>query len=200
MPLILVFNNDLPVKSVAELIAHARANPGRLNFASSGNAAAPHLAGESFKLATGIQMQHLPYKGSSPALTDLIGGQVQLMFDSMPSAMPHVKAGKLRPLAVTTAKRSAAVQDLPTIAEAGANGYDISTWYGLWVPKNTPREIVERLAAETAKILKLPEVRERYAALGAEPVVSTPAEFAAYCNTELAKWARIVKESGAKAD
>ena len=200
VPLILVVNNDLPVRSVRELIAYARANPGKLNFASSGNAAAQHLAGESFKLATGIAMQHVPYKGSAPALTDLIGGQVQLMFDSMPSAMPHVKAGKLRPLAVTTLTRSTTVPDLPTIAEAGVAGFDISTWYGLWAPKNTPREIVERLAAETAKILKLPEVRERYAALGAEPVGSTPDEFAAYCRSELTKWARVVRESGARAD
>ncbi len=200
VPLILVVNNDLPVKSVRELIAYAKANAGKLNFASSGNAAAPHLAGESFKIAAGVQMQHVPYKGSAPALTDLIGGQVQIMFDSMPSAMPHVKAGKLRPLAVTTAKRSAAVPDLPTVAEAGVPGYDISTWYGLWAPKGTPREIIERIASETAKILRLPDVRERYAALGAEPVGSTPDEFAAYCRSELTKWAKIVKESGAKAD
>ena len=200
VPLILVVNNDLPVKSVRELIAYAKANPGKLNFASSGNAAAQHLAGESFKIAAGVQMQHVPYKGSAPALTDLIGGQVHLMFDSMPSAMPHVKAGKLRPLAVTTVKRSAAVPDLPTVAEAGVPGYDISTWYGLWAPKGTPREITERIASETAKILKMPDVRERYAALGAEPVGSTPDEFAAYCRSELSKWAKIVRESGAKAD
>ena len=200
VPLILVVNNDLPVKSVRELIAYAKANPGKLNFASSGNAAAQHLAGESFKIAADVQMQHVPYKGSAPALTDLIGGQVQLMFDSMPSAMPHVKAGKLRPLAVTTAKRSAAVPDLPTVAEAGVPGYDISTWYGLWAPKGTSREITERIASETAKILKVPDVRERYAALGAEPVGSTPDEFAAYCRSELSKWAKIVRESGAKAD
>ena len=200
VPLILVVNNDLPVKNVRDLVAYAKANPGKLNFASSGNAAAPHLAGESFKIAAGVQMQHVPYKGSAPALTDLIGGQVQLMFDSMPSAMPHVKAGKLRPLAVTTARRSAAVPDLPTIAEAGVPGYDISTWYGLWAPKGTPREITERIAGETAKILKQPDVRERYAALGAEPIGSTPDEFAAYCRSELTKWARIVRESGARAD
>ena len=200
VPLILVVNHDLPVKNVRELIAYAKANPGKLNFASSGNAAAPHLAGESFKIAAGVQMQHVPYKGSAPALTDLIGGQVQLMFDSMPSALPHIKVGKLRALAVTTARRSAAVPDLPTVAEAGVPGYDISTWYGLWAPKGTPRDIVERLAGETAKILKQPDVRERYAALGAEPVGSTPDEFAAYCRSELTKWAEIVKESGAKAD
>ena len=200
VPLILVVNNDLPVRSVRELIAYARANPGKLNFGSSGNAAAPHLAGESFKLATGAPMQHVPYKGSAPALTDLIGGQVQLMFDSMPSAMPHVKAGKIRPLAVTTARRVAAVADLPTIAEAGVPGYDISTWYGVWAPKGTPREIVARLHAEIAKVLRLPEIRERFAALGAEPVGNTPEEFGAYCRTELAKWAKVVRDSGAKAD
>ena len=200
VPLILVVNNDLPVRSVKELIAYAKANPGKLNFASSGNAAAPHLAGESFKLATGIDMQHVPYKGSSPALTDLIGGQVQLMFDSMPSAMPFVKAGKLRPLAVTTAKRSLAVPDLSTVAEAGVPGYDISTWYGLWGPKGLSKEVTDKLANEVARILKLPDVRERYAALGAEPVGNSPEEFAAYCKSELLKWAKVVKDSGAKAD
>jgi tripartite-type tricarboxylate transporter receptor subunit TctC len=200
VPLILVVNNDLPIRSVKDLIAYAKANPGKLNFGSSGNAAAPHLAGESFKIMAGAPMQHVPYKGSAPALTDLIGGQVQLMFDSMPSAMPHVKAGKIRPLAVTTAQRVAAVPDLPTIAEAGVPGYDISTWYGVWAPKGTPREIVERLHAEIVKVLKLPDTRERYAGLGAEPVGSTPEEFAAYCRSELAKWAKVVKESGAKAD
>jgi tripartite-type tricarboxylate transporter receptor subunit TctC len=200
VPLILVVNNDLPVRSVKELIAYAKANPGKLNFASSGNAAAPHLAGESFKLATGIDMQHVPYKGSSPALTDLIGGQVQLMFDSMPSAMPFVKAGKLRPLAVTTAKRSLAVPDLSTVAEAGVPGYDISTWYGLWGPKGLSKEVTDKLANEVARILKLPDVKERYAALGAEPVGNSPEEFAAYCKSELLKWAKVVKDSGAKAD
>ncbi len=200
VPLILVVHNDLPVRSVKELIAYAKANPGKLNFASSGNAAAPHLAGESFKLATGIDMQHVPYKGSSPALTDLIGGQVQLMFDSMPSAMPFVKAGKLRPLAVTTAKRSLAVPDLSTVAEAGVPGYDISTWYGLWGPKGLSKEVTDKLANEVARILKLPDVKERYAALGAEPVGNSPEEFAAYCKSELLKWAKVVKDSGAKAD
>jgi len=200
VPLILVVNNDLPVHSVKELVAYLKANPGKLNFGSSGNAAAPHLAGESFKIMTGAVMQHVPYKGSAPALTDLIGGQVQLMFDSMPSAMPHVKAGKIRPLAVTTARRVAAVPDLPTIAEAGVPGYDISTWYGVWAPKGTPRDIVLRLQQDIARVLQMPDTRERYAGLGAEPVGNTPDEFAAYCRSELAKWAKVVKESGAKAD
>jgi tripartite-type tricarboxylate transporter receptor subunit TctC len=200
VPLILVVNPALPVKSVQELIALAKAQPNLLNFGSSGNAAAPHLAGESFKIATGVQMQHVPYKGSAPALTDLMGGQVQLMFDSMPSAMPHVKSGKIRALAVTTAKRSPTVPDLPTVAESGVPGFDISTWYGVWAPAGTPKDIVNKIAAEMAKALKQPAVRERLAALGAEPAADTPEEFAAYCQSELAKWSKIVRESGAKAD
>ena len=200
VPLILVVNPALPAKSVPELIALGKAQPNLLNFGSSGNAAAPHLAGESFKIATGVRMQHVPYKGSAPALTDLIGGQVQLIFDSMPSAMPHVKSGKIRALAVTTAKRSPTVPDLPTIAESGAPGFDISTWYGVWAPVGTPKDIVNKVAAEMAKALQQPAVRERLAALGAEPVGNTPEEFAAYCQSELAKWSKIVRESGAKAD
>lgn len=200
VPLVLVVNNDLPVKTIRELIVYGKANPARLNFASSGNAAAQHLAGESFKIATGVPMQHVPYKGSTPALTDLMGGQVQLMFDSMPSATPFVKSGKLRALAVSSSKRSPAFPELPTMAEAGVPGFDISTWYGLWAPKATPKDIVERVAAEVAKILKSSEVRDRYAALGAEPIGSSPEEFAAYCRSELLKWGKIVKESGAKAD
>ena len=200
VPLLLVIHPSVTAKSTKEFLALLKSQPGKLNFASSGNAAAPHLAGESFKLLTGVQMQHVPYKGSAPALTDLIGGQVQLMFDSMPSAMPHVRSGKCRALAVTTAIRSPALPDLPTLAESGVPGFDISTWYGLWAPKGTSREIVQKLADETARILKLAEVRERYASLGAEPVGSSPDEFAAYCRSELAKWSKIVKESGAKAD
>jgi len=200
VPLILVVNPALPVKSVSELIALGKAQPNRLNFASSGNAAAPHLAGESFKIATGMQMQHVPYKGSAPAVADLMGGQVQLMFDSMPSAMPHVKSGKIRALAVTTAKRSPTVPDLPTVAESGVPGFDISTWYGVWAPAGTPKDIVNKVAAEMAKVLQQPAVRERLAALGAEPAGNTPEEFAAYCQSELAKWSRIVRQSGAKAD
>jgi tripartite-type tricarboxylate transporter receptor subunit TctC len=200
VPLILVVNPGLPAKSVQELIALGKAQPDRLNFGSSGNAAAPHLAGESFKIATGVQMQHVPYKGSAPALTDLIGGQVQLIFDSMPSAMPHVKSGKIRALAVTTARRSPTVPDLPTIAESGVPGFDISTWYGVWAPAGTPRDIVNRISSEVAKALQQPAVRERLVALGAEPAGDTPEEFAAYCQSELAKWSKIVRESGAKAD
>jgi tripartite-type tricarboxylate transporter receptor subunit TctC len=200
VPLVLVVAPELPVKSVKDLIALAKSSSGKLNFASSGNAAAPHLAGEAFKIATGVDMQHVPYKGSGPALTDLMGGQVQLMFDSLPSSISHVKSGKLRAIAVTTGKRSSALPNVPTIAESGVPGFDISTWYGVWAPAGTPKEIVGKLSGEIAKIFKMPDVRERLAGLGAEPVGNSPDEFAAYCRSELAKWAKIVKASGATVD
>jgi tripartite-type tricarboxylate transporter receptor subunit TctC len=200
VPLVLVVAPELPVKSVKDLIALGKSSSGKLNFASSGNAAAPHLAGEAFKIATGVDMQHVPYKGSGPALTDLMGGQVQLMFDSLPSSISHVKSGKLRAIAVTTAKRASALPNVPTIAESGVPGFDISTWYGIWAPAGTPKEIVNRLSGEIAKIVKIPDVRERLAGLGAEPVGNSPDEFAAYCRSELAKWAKIVKASGATVD
>lgn len=200
VPLILVVNPDLPVKSVKDLIALAKAQPGKLRFSSSGNGAAPHLAGEAFKLHTGVDMQHIPYKGSAPALADLMGGHVDLMFDSLPSSVAHVKSGKLRPLAVSTAKRVPSMPNLPTIAESGVPGFDLGTWYGVWAPAGTHKDIVNQVSGEIAKILKLPEVRERLATLGAEPVGSAPDEFAAYCRSELSMWAKVVKDSGAKAD
>jgi len=204
VPLVLVVSPSLPAQSVKDLVALAKAKAGGLAFASSGNAAAPHLAGEAFKLAAGVDLLHVPYKGSGPALTDLMGGQVQLMFDSMPSSMPFIQAGKLRALAVTTARRSTALPQLPTVAEAGLpgfdRGFDISTWYGLWAPAGTPREVVARLGSEVAAIVRQPAVRDRLLALGAEPVGNAPDEFAAFNRSELAKWARIVKQSGAKVD
>ncbi|OYU97995.1 MAG: LacI family transcriptional regulator [Burkholderiales bacterium PBB5] len=200
VPLVLVVSPALGAGTVKDVIALAKAKPGALAFASSGNAAAPHLAGEAFKHAAGVEMLHVPYKGSGPALTDLMGGQVQLMFDSMPSSMPFIQAGKLRSLAVTTARRSTALPQVPTMAEAGLPGFDISTWYGLWAPAGTPREVVARLGAEVAAIVRQPAVRDRLLALGAEPVGNTPDEFAAFNRSELAKWARIVKQSGAKVD
>ena len=198
VPLVLVAAPSQGLATVADVIAAAKAKP--INFASSGNAAAPHLAGEAFKLATGVPMQHVPYKGSGPALTDVIGGQTQLMFDSMPSSIGHIRAGKLRAIAVTTAKRASALPDVPTIAEAGVPGYDISTWYGVWAPAGTPKEIVARMSGEIAKIVRLPQVRDRLAGLGATPVGNSPEEFAAYNQSELAKWGRIVKQSGATVD
>ncbi|WP_454726357.1 MULTISPECIES: tripartite tricarboxylate transporter substrate binding protein [Cupriavidus] len=200
VPLVLVVNNDSPVKTVRDLIALAKARNGSLNFGSAGNASAQQLAGESFKIAANVSMQHVPYKGSSPALTDLMGGQIQLMFDSMPSAMPFIKAGKLRAVAVTTPKRARALPDVPTVAESGLPGFNISTWYGLWAPRGTPAAVVEKLAANAAQALRQPDVQRQYAEMGAEPVGSSPAEFARYTVAEGNKWAEIVRKSGAKAD
>jgi len=200
VPLVLVVPANSPIKSVKDLVEFAKANPGKVNFGSAGSASAQHLAGESFKIAAGIQMQHIPYKGSAPALTDLAGGQLQLMFDSMPSATPMINSGKLRAIAVTTTTRAKARPDLPTIAESGFPGFDISTWYAYWAPKGTPADIVEKLAASAAQALKNPEVIAKYEAMGAEPVGSSPAEFAAYVESEAKKWSDIVKRSGAKLD
>ena len=198
VPLVLVVSPALGVKTVKELIAKAKTMP--LNFASSGNGSAPHLAGEGFKIATGADMQHIPYKGSGPAITDLIGGQVNLMFDSLPSSMPHIKSGRIIAIAVTTKSRTSALPNVPTVAESGVPGFDVSTWYGIWAPAATPPAIVHRVSADLAAVVRTPEVRARLAELGAEPVGNTPEEFAAYNRSELTKWAKIVKDSGAKVD
>lgn len=201
VPLVLVVNTKTPVQSVRELINWVKASQSPVNFASSGNATAPHLAGEAFKVAAGIDnMQHVPYKGSSPALTDLLGGQVQLMFDSLPSSLPFIKAGTLRAIAVTTQKRSSVLPNVPTVAESALTGFNFSTWYGMWAPASTPAAIVAKLSAEIAEITRMPEVRERFLALGAEPVGNTAEEFSAFNKSELVKWARIVKQSGARVD
>ena len=200
VPLVLAVNPKVPAHSVKELVALARSSKTPLAFASAGNATSQHLSGEAFKIAAGIDMLHVPYKGSAPALTDLIGGQVQLMFDSLPSSMAFVKAGTIRPLAVTTSRRSAALPDVPTLAESGYPGFSISTWYGVWAPAGTPAAIVQRLSGEIAAIVRLPEVRAQFDKLGAEPVGNTPAEFTAFTKAELLKWAGIVKRSGATVD
>jgi len=201
VPLVLVVNAKTPVQNVKELIAWIKSSKTSVNFASSGNATAPHLAGEAFKVAAGIEnMQHIPYKGSSPALTDLIGGQVQLMFDSLPSSQSFIRAGTLKAIAVTTLRRSSALPNIPTIAESGLPGFNISTWYGMWAPASTPSAIVEKLSLEISHITRLPEIREKFLSLGAEPVGNTAEEFAAFNKSELAKWARIVKQSGARVD
>jgi tripartite-type tricarboxylate transporter receptor subunit TctC len=200
VPLVLAVNPKVAARSLPELVALAKSSKTSLAFASAGNATSQHLSGEAFKIAAGIDMLHVPYKGSAPALTDLIGGQVQLMFDSLPSAMPHLKAGTIRPLAVTTPKRSAALPDVPTVAESGYPDFAISTWYGIWAPAGTPPVVVQRLSREIAAIVRIPEVRQQFSGLGAEPVGNTPEEFAAFTKAELAKWAGIVKRSGAKVD
>ena len=199
-PNVLVVNPSVPAASVGEFIAYARANPGKLNFGSGSTGSAGHLAGELFKTQAGVEMTHVPYKGAAPAMNDLVGGQIQLMFDNLASSLGQVKAGRVRALAVTTARRTSLAPDLPTIAESGLPGFDINTWFGIFVPANTPREVVERLHAQFTRALALPDVKERMLALGAEPVGSRPDEFAAYIRAEGEKYARLIKASGAKAD
>ncbi|WP_336693235.1 tripartite tricarboxylate transporter substrate binding protein [Delftia acidovorans] len=200
VPLVLVVGSQLPVRNVQELAAWAKAHPGQVNFGSAGNASSQHLSGELFRMKTGAQMQHVPYKGSSPALTDLMGGQIQLMFDSMPSAMPFIASGRLRALAVTSASRSPSLPDVPTMEEAGMPGFRTSTWYGLWAPRNTPQDVVQKLWTESRRVLAEPQIAAQYRRLGAEPVGSTPAEFARYIQAEARKWEEIVKASGARAE
>jgi tripartite-type tricarboxylate transporter receptor subunit TctC len=201
VPNILVVNPAVPAKTVRELIDLARAKPGTLNFGSGSTGSTGHLAGELFNTMAGVKMVHIPYKGSAPATADLLGGQVQLMFDNLASALPNVKAGKLRALAVTTLVRSPAIPDLPTIAESGLPGFDLTTWFGLMVPAGTPPEIVARLNAEIVRALDAKDMRERLEKMGAEPLSNnTPEHFAAFIRTEAAKYAKVVKESGAKVD
>ena len=199
-PNILVVHPSLPASSVAELIAYARANPGRLNYASSGAGAAAHLSGELFKAMTGVEMVHVPYKGAQPALTDVIAGQCQLMFATSASVLPHVKAGRLRALAVTTAQRSASMPELRTVAEAGVPGFESITWHGVVVPSATPTPIVERLNRDINAALRDAELRARLEGLGAEIAGGTPAQFAAYIAREIPKWTKVVRDSGAKAE
>jgi tripartite-type tricarboxylate transporter receptor subunit TctC len=200
VPLILVVTPGLPVRSVAELIAHAKANPGKLSFASSSNGGAPHLAGELFKLMAGIDMAHVPYRGSGQAVPDLIAGNVQVMFDSMPSSAGAVREGRLRALAVTTVDRQSAFPDLPTVAEAGVPGYEIATWYGIWAPARIPAEIVARLHAAVAKTMRGEDAKEKMAALGAQPVADAPEDFARFVRAEYERWGRLVRDARIKAD
>ncbi|MEV8469501.1 tripartite tricarboxylate transporter substrate binding protein [Ralstonia sp. UNC404CL21Col] len=189
------------INSVKDLIDYAKANPGKLNMASSGNGTSIHLAGELFKTQTGTSMVHVPYKGSGPALTDLIGGTMDLMFDNLPSAMPQIKGGKLKALAVTSAKPSPALPGVPTVAQAaGLPQYEASSWFGLLAPAGTPPAIVSRIQQAVAKSLASPAVKEKLEAQGAEPVGDTPEQFAAHIRAETAKWAAVVKASGAKVD
>ena len=196
VPNVLVVNPEVPANSVAELIALAKAKPGELNFASSGNGSSIHLSGELFKVMAGVDMVHVPYKGSGPAVIDLLGGQVEMMFDNLPSSAPHIKAGKLRPLGVTSKERSPTLPDVPTIAEAGVPGYEALSWFGVLAPAGTPDAVVARLQEEIAKALADPAMQARFAELGAVPVGDTPAEFAAFIGTETAKWADVVQKAG----
>jgi len=200
VPNMLVVNPNVPAKNVAELIALLKANPGKYTFASSGNGTSQHLSGELFKTMTGVDMQHIPYKGSPPALQDVVGGAVSMTFDNITTAWPLAKNGNLRALAVTTAKRSAVAPDVPTLAESGLPGYEVGSWQGVFAPAGTPPDIVKRLNSEMVKIVNMPDVREKLTALGAEPVGNTPEEFSVMVKAEVVKWADVVKKSGAKVD
>jgi tripartite-type tricarboxylate transporter receptor subunit TctC len=197
-PLILVVHPSLPVRSVKELIAFARARPGQLSYASAGTGGVQHLSGELLKVTMKLDMAHVPYKGAGPVMPDLIGGHVPMFFSGMPPAMPHVKAGKLRALAVTTTRRSPAAPDVPTMAEAGVPGFDISNWFAYFVPSGTPAEVISRLNSEVNRGLKQPDVREKLANVGAETVGTSPEELAKFVRSETEKFARLVKLSGAK--
>lgn len=193
---ILVVHLSVPAKNVKQLIALAKARPGQLNFASAGLGSTNHLATELFKSMADVHVTHIPYKGSAPAIFDMIGGQIDFMFVPMPIVLPHVKSGKLRPLAVSTAKRAIAMPGIPTVAEAGLPGYEATNAHGVLAPAGTPREVVAKLNTEIVRILNLPDVRERLTSIGAEPVGNTPEQFGEYLRSEIAKWAKVIKDTG----
>jgi len=199
-PHILVVHPSVPVKSVKEFIAFAKARPGELTYSSSGNGSAAHLAGELFNSLTGVKTVHVPYKGGGPSMIALVGGEVSLAFATMPSAINYVRAGRLRGLAVTTAKRSPSTPELPTLAETGVAGYEAGSWYGLSAPAGTPKEIIGRLHAETIKVVALPDVKERLFNTGFEVVTSSPEQFGEFTRTEIQKWGKLVKAAGLKVD
>jgi tripartite-type tricarboxylate transporter receptor subunit TctC len=199
-PNVLVVHPSIPVRSVKELIALAKSRPGQLNFASSGTGTAPHLSGELFKAMAGVNLIHIPYKGSPQAVTDLLGGEVALMFSPSSTVLPHVQSGRLRAIAVTTPSRIASVPDLPTVAESGLKGYETITWFGFVAPARTPPAIVTRLNTEIMRVLALPDVRNQFAIQGIEILGGTPEQFANYIRDEIAKWAKAIQLSGARAD
>ena len=197
---VLVIHPSIPARSVTELIAFAKAHPGQLTAGSAGNGTASHLAIELLNMMGGIKTTHIPYKGLAPAHTDLMGGQITMLFDGIVTGMPAVKAGRLRALAVTTAKRWQGTPDIPTMAESGLAGFEVNSWYGLLAPAGTPREIVMRLNSEVGRSLREPDARERLYSIGAEPMNGTPEEFQAYINSEMAKWSKVVKAANLRAD
>lgn len=196
VPNVLVVREDAPFNTVEEMIAYGKANPGKLTFGSSGHGSTLHMSGETFKMMTGVDMVHVPYKGSSPAVADLLGGQITMIFDNLPSALPHIKSGKFKALAVTSAERSAQLPDVPTMAEAGVPGYEVVSWFGLWAPAGTPPQIVAKINKEVVDIIRTPEMQKQILGLGAIPHPESPAEFAAFVDSEGKKWAEVVR--GAK--
>lgn len=200
VPNLLVVNPALPIKTVADYVKYAKEQPQGITFASSGSGSSIHLSGEMFKMTGKLNMLHVPYRGSAPAVTDLIGGQVQSMFDNAPSALPHVQGGRLRAIAITSAQRSPMLPDLPTVAESGFPGFDVQSWFGLAAPAGTPRAVVERINVEMNKVLAMPDVRKRLADLGATPDPGTPEQFRTWIGAEVKRWQGVVKQSGAKAE
>lgn len=200
VPNIMEVHPSVPVKTVKEFIALAKAQPGQINFASAGTGTTIHMSGELFKLLTGVNIVHIPYKGSAPALTDLMAGQVSVMWDNLPASMPYIKAGRLRAIAVTTAARYPGLPNVPTIAESGVPGYEASAWFGMVAPASTPREVVARLNTEVNRAVNLADMKERFAQQGAIPAPGTPEQFSALIRTEIAKWGKVVKASGAKVE
>ncbi|MFT3721928.1 Bug family tripartite tricarboxylate transporter substrate binding protein [Pseudorhodoferax sp.] len=200
VPNLLVAHPSQPFKTVKEMIAYAKAHTGDVTYGSPGSGSSPHVSGALFQSMTGAQITHVPYKGSAPAMSDLLGGQIAVMFDNMPSAIQHVRSGKLRPIAVTTAKRSPELPDVPTIAESGVPGYEATSWFGMFAPAATPKPVLDKLHAALLKVLAQPEVKKKIAEQGGDPVAETPAQFAAFIQAESAKWGKVVKESGASAD
>ena len=199
-PNIAVINPMVPANSIAEFIAYAKSQPGKLSYASGGNGSSAHMSMELFKFMSGVDIQHVPYKGSSPALTDLMAGQVAIFIGNLPPTVPLIKAGKLRALAVTAKSRSALMPELPTISEAGLPGYETIAWYGVLTPAGTPPEIVRKLAAEIAKITRSPDMRDKLVEMGVDPVGGTPEEFKALIDSDIAKWKPIAKKAGIKID
>ena len=201
VPNVLVVNNELPARSVAELVALAKRQPGKLDFASGSTGSTGHLAGELFKQMTGTELVHVPYKGSAPAVADLLAGRVHLMFDNLASAAPNIQAGKLRALAVTTVRRSSFLPELPTLDESGLKGFEMTTWWGLMAPGKTPQPVVDRISQEALRAIESPDLRERWRAMGSElPGVRTPAQFTAFVERERKLYAELVKRSGATVD
>jgi tripartite-type tricarboxylate transporter receptor subunit TctC len=199
-PNLLVANPSAPVNNVRELIAYARANPGKLNYASTGNGTSNHLSFELFKAMTQTAITHVAYKGSAPAVTDLIGGQVDVMFDNTPNVLPHVRSGKLKALAVSSKDRTPLAPEVPTVDEAGVPGYDVGVWFGVLTVAGTPAAVVQRLNGEMVKILTSPEIRERFGKIGVEVVAGTPEHFSRFLKSEVARWAKVVQDAGIKAD
>jgi len=199
-PIVLVTNPTLPVNSVRELVAYAKANPTKLSYSSSGNGGGVHLSAELFKSLAGVEITHVPYKGSAPAMADLLGGQVQLMFSDAPTALPHMRAGKLKALGVGSPKRSALVPDVPTIAEAGLPGYESYSWTAFVLPAGTPKDVVAKLSADLGKVMNMPDLKERMLVAGAELQPGTPEEFARILKNEINKWGKVVREAKITAD